>query len=89
MRRAKKPPADGQGADLALQRAPRYVDGALGGEQGLARFGKKKLALRCKPGASLGTIKERPPDLTLQIGDLFADGRLRDVKVPARFTEGA
>ena len=44
--------------------------------------------MRGKAGAALGAIEKRSADLAFEIGDLFADGGLRDVEFGAGFAEG-
>jgi hypothetical protein len=81
--------ADGESAGFATERALGNVDGAVGGEEGLAGFGEEELALRSETGWAGGAVEERAAYLALEVGDLLADGGLGDVELATSFGEGA
>jgi len=72
-----------------LHRALRYIDGAVCGEEGFACLGEKEQALRREARATRGAMQESAAYLSLEVGELLADGGLRDVKLTAGFGEGA
>ena len=72
--------ADSQRPDLPLQRATRKINGAISRRERLSRLGQKDHSLRRKSSRSLAAIDQCTAYFVLQISDLFADGRLRDVQ---------
>ena len=87
--RAPQEEPDAERADLAEKRPVRDFDGAIGSEQRFARLGEEQLTVRRQAGAASGAIQQRPADLALKIGDLLADGGLRDMELAAGFAETA
>jgi hypothetical protein len=61
----------------------------ISGEQRFAGFDEKELAVGRQTGAARRAVDESATDLTFEVGNLFADCRLRDVELAAGFTEGA
>jgi len=81
--------ADGERADLALERALRQLYGVVRGKERFAGLRQKEHALGGETRSARSAVEECAADLTLKIGELFADGRLGDVKSASGFAEGA
>jgi hypothetical protein len=80
--------ADCERSDLALQRAPGNLQGSIGSEEGFTSLCEEKLAMRGEAGATCAAMEENTANLPLQVGELLADGGLRDMKAATGLAEG-
>src|SRR5205807_9544394 len=89
---SSRPPqekADAERTHLSEKRTAGDFDGAVGSKEGFTRLREKEQAMWRKPRPARHTFQQRTADLPLQIGNLFADGRLGDMQLAAGLTEAS
>lgn len=79
--------ADPKGADLASKGTTGHVRRRGRGVQCLAGFDEEDLTVGGEPDPVAAAEEEWDSDFVFEVGDLFADGGLRNVQSPGRAAE--
>jgi hypothetical protein len=79
--------ADTERTHPSEERSVGDFDSAVSSEEGLTRLRKKKLPMRRKSSTAGRAVKQRSADLSFQVGNLLADGRLRNPELATGFAE--